>query len=150
MSDAGRGTRGRSYRYRGACVILVLMTTAQRFVVLVHTALVVAFLGYTLALAVLFVQQVETGYISEGAKASGVVGLVALGSAATTAGGVLLWARTGQRRFPLVADALVITLSWSVLLVLLFFQPIVYMAVLGLTLLCVLVAAVVPGPARRS
>jgi len=126
------------------------LTAAQKFLVLVHGALVVAFVAYALALAYVFVRQAETGYVSEGAKAAVGVGVVTFACAALVTVGVVLWARTRLRRFPVVADAIVIGVSSSFLLVLIFFQPVVYMAVLGLTLLCPLVAIVVPGPARRS
>ena len=126
------------------------MTAAQRFLVFVHAALVVAFAGYTLALAVRFVEQAQTGYISEGAQAGPLVGVVTLACALVPAGGVWLWVRTGHRRFALVADGVAIAASWTVLLVLIFFEPIIYVAVLGLTLLCPLVAAVVHGPATRN
>jgi hypothetical protein len=126
------------------------LTAAQKFLVLVHGALVVAFAGYTLALAYVFVRQAHTGYLSEGAKAVVGVGVVTVACAALVTVGVALWARTGLRRFPVVADGIVIGLSWTVLVVLVFFQPILYVGVLGLMLLCPLVAIVVPGPARRS
>jgi hypothetical protein len=125
------------------------LTAAQKFLVLVHAALVVAFLAYTLVFAYLFVRQAETGYISEGAQAVVGVGVVTVSCAALLTVGVVLWARTGLRRFPVVADGIVIGLSWTVLVVLVFLQPILYVAVLGLMLLCPLVAIVVPGPARR-
>jgi hypothetical protein len=125
------------------------MTAAQRFLVLVHAALVAGFFGYTLALASLVLQQAQTGYLSEGAKIGAVIGGVTLGCGLLSAGGVLLWARTGQRRFALVADAIVIATSWTGLLVLMAFEPALYIAFLSLTVLCVLVAALVPGP-RRS
>lgn len=125
------------------------LTAAQKFLVLVHAALVVAFVAYTLAFAYLFVRQAETGYISEGAQAAGGVGVVTVSCAALLTVGVVLWARTGLRRFPVVADGIVIGLSWTVLVVLVFFQPILSVAVLGLMLVCPLVAIVVPGPPRR-
>ena len=126
------------------------MTAAQRFFLLVHALLVLAFVGYTLAIAALLAEDAQGGYISEGAKAGALFAVLTVACALILVGGVLGWVRTGHRRYPLVADGIVIAASWTILFALAFFQLVVYVAVLGLTLLCPLVAAVVPGPAKRS
>jgi hypothetical protein len=122
------------------------MTNPQRLLLLTHVALATAFTGYTAALAIQIVEQVQTGYFSEGARVGVVLATLTTICVLFVVGGVAIWTRTGQRRYPVVADSVVVALTSTALLGLIFFDPTIYFVVVGLAAICTLLAAVIRGP----
>ena len=133
----------------GVRSVLGTVLTAERFLLLVHGLLALVFVGYTVAILALFVEQANTGHISEGARAILIPGFLTTLCATLITVGVAVRRRTGRRVYLLGVHAIVLALTWSpILLVLVFFEPVVFFGLLGLTMLCPLVAIVVPPPQR--
>ena len=126
------------------------MTAAHRIFLLVHGLLALALLGVIAALAGASLDAVGAAGYVDGARAGVSLVVVAAACILLLLAGVGLWATTGRRRYALVSDALVLALTWWLLLVVLLviWTPVAFVVVLGLTLLCPLVAIVVPGPTR--
>jgi hypothetical protein len=126
------------------------MGAAQRFLVLVHGVLALGFLGYTLLVARIYVRDLDTGYISEGAKVGVIFGILTTSCFLLVIVGLGHWARTGKRRLLIAADLVVGTLSWTALIGLILATGLLYIGFLGVTVLATLVAIWCPPTATRS
>jgi hypothetical protein len=117
--------------------------------VTIHAALALVFLCYLAMIGRLIAEDVSRGSVSEGTQAGGVFGAIAVACVMLLVRGTVLWVRTGRQRYVVGADLAVIAPAWTLFSVLLFFDVRLWLAALGLTLLCLLVSLVVPPPPRN-
>ena len=115
---------------------------------MLHGVLAAGFLAIVLLTAWWTAGDLASGYVSEGTQSGWLLGGLSLGFSLLIAGGLVLWMRTGHRAFVLVPDGSALGFVVAFLWWLIFIHPLAWFGLIGLAMLCPLIAIVVPPPRR--